>query len=118
MYAIGENSPSVSGDSQLRVRRLLRCFVSMVLAPTDASTPAFERPASERDRAVLRSAVAVVDEPRQVGVTFPVACPDRLLERVQHERGRHPDRAAPTEGRAGVRVDHERHVAQPDQVRT
>ena len=67
------------------------------------------RPVESADR----PGIGVMRESGEAGGAFAPPSPERHLEAVQHQRGRHARRGPPAEDATGVRVEHERDVHPP-----
>lgn len=71
--------------------------------------PSLGETLSDGDRGVLTTPICVVDNIFHVPARS-LTSPYRMLDRVEHQRGRHRSAGAPADDPARVSVDHERHV--------
>ena len=69
-------------------------------------------------RDVLQPMIMVLNEAGEIDVALASAGPDGLLDGVEDQPGSHRDAGPPAQDAAGVGVDDERDVTQPDQVDT
>lgn len=81
-----------------------------MVRPGRRGDPGLGQALAHRDAHVLAARVRVVDQVTALARTGQAARPQGVLERVEHERRRHPRRGPPADDPAGEHVDDEGHV--------